>query len=654
MLRGDCKKSKIFLAVALSSLIPAIIGLSCLKPPALPQWDVTITVPVFNGAIPICEFFSDTSKFLLQPDSSLLFRWRHQFGPFYFDSAFTLLNLHQNQSLDIADLVFSSVYGGKSGEGVSQLFGVYIPDSGLIMQVPAIETSFTLTWEESDFQFVELLEGVVSLKIVNRTPWNWERVFVQANGIAGSFSNIGPGEVQTQRLRTGGVYWSSPAIFEVSLAGAGTGGESVRVYPGDSIIFEVEFDSLRIGSGRMNLRNAYGEKRVVINMESAKPLRIDDAVFTDGECEFLLCNRLNVPVFASYEVSKIGLRSSVMVESERAAAVQFGLAGLHINNRGRINGLFDFLVRITLDSTSGFVDFAKGSVFDINYAVNNAQVQSLTGAFQRPVYIAAYIDTLALRAPFSLRGCRFSDAEIVLESENSVGFPLELLVFLKSYRQGMLVANAQHLIQLLPGGINEPGRFNTSIPIEELLNVGPDFITFEYYIRIYGSGKFERGQCLAGGGTINVPLRLALRPDTVFVPEREIVIPEDDQKKISQSLSGGELEISLKNETPLGVTGRLFLKGDSVFPCGGPALIDSLVIPFAVPCGEVGQGGRCVLGRDTVLKVELDSTEATIFRSQRLKVRLAFELPETDTIVIYSGDRISLTAVSRLRVRIKD
>jgi hypothetical protein len=269
------------------------------------------------------------------------------------------------------------------------------------------------------------------------------------------------------------------------------------------------------------------------------------------------------------------------------------------------------------------------------------------------VYVRSKLDTLP-RLPYGIRGLRVASAEVALDMESGIGFPLEVLLEFKAWRDLVPVRTQKQSVIIEPGQPSSPVRTECVIPITELINTGPDYITLEQVTRILGRGSSEVSAFIVGRATMSTPMRLAFVADTVGTPTRAIPMSETQRGMAQDHLVGAEARLQLSNRLPVGFSGRLVMKPDSgALPAPG-TLVDSVVIPFGVPQGRLDSKGNCVGAEDTTLLVELDSTDASLLRTWPLCARVLFELPSTDTVIVRSTDRMTLDALLTLRVRIEE
>lgn len=624
-------------------------GGSCLKPPALPQWDISLKIPVYRRTIRLGELLSNSEKFQIQPDSSFVINLTHRWGPVAVDNAVSLLTIEEREKIGLEDFVFSNLGSGRDGISCEEIFGP-IPDSGLWLQIEPFSDIFEKHCAIENIQTVDILEGVVIVRLENRTPLNFDSIGIKLLGTVVHLGGIRAGEFQEEKLRLGGARAVNPIDYEVVVHSMGSGRDTVRIFPRDSLVIKIEPESLKIGGGRLKVVDAQAEKKVEIRMVARNPLRIDSLVLSQGQCVFTVGNRLPAAINLNYDFRKIGVSSSRTVEAEGGVTAEFNLSEVGIDNLRKTGGILELQTRIKFDSRGEFVDVTKDCAVDIGYVILDAKPRFLAGMFREPVYVFSHVETLPELVPFNLHGVRFSTAQLVLAGENGVGFPMDVFVTLKAIKNQEIVATVEDVITVMHGQRNQPGTFERMFPIATLLNTGPDFITCEYNVRMRGYGRFESGQSVSGSAVFNVPMRLAFVPDTVILPDKRIELSEEERQSVQDYLVDGQAGIRLKTALPFGMNGRLVLKPGSLSEPN--VLVDSVAIPFVVPAGVVNNQGRCVAERDTAISVCLDSMAVTVFRSYPLSARLIFEFPATDTVVVYTNDQIKLDATVEVRIRV--
>lgn len=624
-------------------------GGSCLKPPALPQWDVSLKIPVYQRTIRLGELLSNSEKFQIQPDSSFVINLTHRWGPVAVDNAVSLLTIEEREKIGLEDFVFSNLGSGRDGISCEEIFGP-IPDSGLKLQVGPFGNIYEKHCTIENLQTVDIIEGVVAVRVENRTPLNFDSIAIKLFGTVVHLGGFRAGEVQEEKLRLGGVKAVNPIDFEVAVHSMGSGLDTVTIFPQDSLVINIQLESLRIAGGRFKVVDAQAEKKIEIKMVARNPLRIDSLVLSQGQCVFTIGNRLPAAITLNYDFRKIGVSSSRMVEAGEGVTAEFNLAEVGIDNLRKTGGILELQMRIRFDSRGEFVDMTKDCAVDIGYVILDAKTRFLVGMFREPVYVFSHIETLPELVPFNLHGVRFSTAQLVLAGENGVGFPMDVFVVLKAIKNQQIVATVEDVIAVMQGQRNQPGTFERTLPITTLLNTGPDFITCEYNVRMRGYGRFESGQSVSGTAVLNVPMRLAFVSDTVILPPKKVELSEEERQSVQDYLVDGRAGIRLKTALPFGMNGRLVLKPSSLSEPN--VLVDSVTIPFVVPAGVVNNQGRCVAERDTAISVCLDSMAVTVFRSRSLSAGLIFEFPATDTVIVYTNDQIKLNATVEVRVRV--
>ena len=245
-------------------------------------------------------------------------------------------------------------------------------------------------------------------------------------------------------------------------------------------------------------------------------------------------------------------------------------------------------------------------------------------------------------------------ADLALDIESSVGFSFEVCLKFTAWRDLVPVCTLAQNIVIAAGQPWCPARTEQTIPLTDLINAGPDYITVEQVTRIMGEGSSDVSAFIAGRVTMSTPLRFAFVADTVATPAKSIPMSESQRGMVNDHLVGAEATLQLANHLPIGFSGRLVIRPDSGTAMDPASLVDSVVIPFGVPPGTLDHEGNCVGDGDTTLVVDLDSANATLLRTWPLSARVIFELPNTDTVTVRTTDRMTLDALLGLRVRIQE
>lgn len=648
MLRVNGYRLK-FLICLLALLL--LFGGACLKPPALPQWDISLQIPIYRRIVRLGEILSNSNKFRVQPDSSFAIYLVHRLGPVEVSDAVSLIAVEERKKIALEDFVFSRLGGGKSGITGGDLFGS-IPDSGLVLRVEPFRTVFVKECWLEDIQTVDILNGDVIASVENRMPFTFDTVEITLLGGVVNIDNLGSGENKEGKIRLGGLTVFNPIVLQIAVSSSGSGPDSITIYPADSLVVNIALETLRIGSGKFRAANARVERKFCFPIAAIYPLRIDSLVLERGRGMFAVGNRLPTAISLDYDLRKIGVSSSRRVEPGAVMVVDFDLAEVRFDNRGKTGGIMELQVAAELDFRGEFVEVTKDCGLDISYVIQDAEPRILVGMYREPVYFFSRVETIPGVTPFNIRGARFSNAELMLEGESRVGFPTDVFIKLQAIKNGQVVGSVEDVLFVEPSREGQPVFFAWTKPVTALLNSGPDFITCEYNLRVKGYGHFEIGQSISADGVLNAPLRLAFVPDTVFLPEIEVEFSDRERESVQNYLVDGAAGVWLNSALPFGLNGKLVLRPESTAEPG--VFVDSVIIPFLVPAGIVNAQGKCISGRDTTMSVFLDSNEVTIFRSHALSAKLILEFAETDTVVVYTNDQVKLEAMVELRIRVNN
>jgi hypothetical protein len=433
----------------------------------------------------------------------------------------------------------------------------------------------------------------------------------------------------------------------------GTGSDTIYLKKADSIPVGFEFDSLHLSSARMRIPYAEGRRTCRVGLGSYKPFRIDSMQISGGVCGLVLNNQFAVPVDVALDVPKLGVKSQYRLGAKASVVVDLDLTGLTLDNRTRVNSLFDFHVKAVPDTSCGVVTLGKSDCIAVTYQTDNLKARRIAGEFREPVYVNSRLDTLP-RLPYGIRGLRVAAADLSLDFESGIGFALEICLKFTAWRDLMPVRTQEQSIVVAAGQPWSPVHTEQTIPLTDLINAGPDYITVEQVTRIMGLGSSEVSAFITGRLAMSTPLRIAFVADTVATPARSIPMSESQRSLVNDHLVGAEATLQLANHLPVGLSGRLVIRPDSGVARNPGTMVDSVVIPFGVPPGTLDRKGNCVGDGDTTLVMELDSADASLLRTWPLNARVTFELPNSDTVTVRTTDRMTIDALLGLRVRIQD
>jgi hypothetical protein len=638
------------ISVALVSL--ALVGVFCLKPPAMPQWDVDANVPLYSGTFRLVDLL-DSSYFRVQADSSVSFIIDVPFDTVRPGEALDVFAVDKSDRIGLADFLMRAAARGDLSLTLSELAGIVIPDSGTKARLPPFENAFERECRLDRIEEAEIASGVVRVTCTNYTGLTFDSLV--ARGALGSvcFRGLKPGDSRSVRIEVGGIVVNSPMRLSFVAGSPGTGSDTVFLKKSDSIPVGFELDSLHLSSARMRMPYAEGRRTCRVGLGSYKPFRIDSLQVSGGVCGLVLENQFAVPVDVGLDVPKLGVKSQYRLDAKASVVVDLDLTGLTLDNRTRVNSLFDFHVKAVPDTSRGVVALGKSDGIAVTYQTDSLKTRRIAGEFREPVYVKSRLDTLP-RLPYGIRGLRVAAADLSLDFENGIGFALEVCLKFTAWRDLVPVHTLEQSIVIAPGQPSSPVLTEQTIPLTDLINVGPDYITVEQVTRIMGLGSSEVSAYIAGRVTMSTPMRFAFVADTVATPAKSITMSEPQRSLVNDHLVGAEATLQLANHLPIGFSGRLIIRPDSGVVRDSGTLVDSVVIPFGVPSGTLDHKGNCVGDGDTTLVMELDSADASLLRTWPLNARVTFELPNSDTVTVRTTDRVTIDALLGLRVRIEN
>ncbi len=637
--------------VVLLTTALVLAGLFCLRPPAMPQWDTTLAVPLYQTTLRLVDFL-DTSRFKVGPDSTLSFAAKFQIDTVTPAGVVDLVNTHECSRIQLPDFVLSGFCAIRTRVGLEELIGRSIPDSGTKQPVPAFERTFERAFEFSDIVWAEIARARAGIRVTNHTGLVLDSVALVFPFGCQVVGPLAAGESRLAEFDIGGTFVQSPVPALAVIGSAGTTGGTVRLSKTDSVALEFKLDSVQVVGARCRLPAARGQRWCRVMTRSTKPFKADSMVLAAGTCQIEVANDFGLPLEAEVRVPKLGRTVRCRLAGHGVSAVDLDLTGVKVDNRSRTNSLLDFEVVAVLDQTDEYVDLTKADGLTVNHTTRSLEPERVAGTFTDAVYVAARLDTLPRFLPSGMHGVRVPSADVVLDLDNCIGFPLALSLELAAVRNGAVVARSVQSLTIPAGTIGFPTAGTWVLPITDLVNAGPDAITMTRTVRIFGQGNYERSAWIAGRAAISTPMRFAMVPDTVPTPARRITIAQSPAEAASRYFVSGRATLSFKNHFPTGFAGWLLVKPDSsALPVSG-VLTDDIVFPFAVPRGRIDRLNNCVGESDTIVQIELDSVQITMFRKSPLAAQLFLALPATDTLNYRATDRLHVNALLELEMRV--
>lgn len=633
--------------VAAAALL--LVGLCCLRAPEPPQWDVELALPAYNGQLRLAGLL-DPARFIVAPDSSIFFMASQSLDTMRPGSEIEFLTFAEPSDIKVSDFKLPAFGRGLGGLGIEELTGLPVPDSGVKARVEPFAVAGGSDCPVEDLEWVEAVEGYLRVEVVNRTGLQFDSVLVATPAGTAKLEKLAAGETRSERLAVVGQRVSSPLVFTYAVGSPGSMSESLQLRKTDSLLFRFTLDSMRLARGRLRIPAVQAERRCAVRITCTRPMRIDELILDGGDCRFLATNRFGFPVRLKLDARRLGKSEEFSIEGDRSVSTSADLSGVRMDSKSRTNSLFDFRITVEVSPSDEYVSIEKDDGLLVECRTERLRPQEVAGEFPEPIYVAASLDTIADFRTLGVHGVRIANAELALDLENAVGFPIETEMKLTAVRNDRRAATASRLLSLPPGSPEQPVRQSWTIPLSELLNCGPDLITAEYVTRILGTGRFVANAGVTGGALVSSPLRLALVPDTVILPSRRIAPTLAQQEVLKKHLVSGAAWLTIANRFPFAAQGRL-----TVIPDSGArrqeTQVDSLSFEFGTPSGRLDRRGNCVSPRETTICFELDSIGASLFRTWPLNLTMRLFLPESDTVTVRASDCLGIEALVRLRLR---
>jgi len=651
-LKGELElKVKGYQAVTATILL-LLLGVFCLKPPEMPEWDTQVNVPLYSRVVRLVDFL-DSTKFRILPDSSIEFHCSFPIDTVSPEGVIDLVSVNESRRIGLADFTFTSMPAFDLRVGLEDVVGMPLPDSGLKVLLPGFETSLARPCSIPDLAYAEVVSGVLRAEVTNQTGVPLDSVGISVCGLSLRLAKLGPGGVKKTSLEFGGVCFEQGAAAEIVFGSAGSGKDTVLLTKADEVKVRLELDSLKVSAAKMKVPKASGKRRCQVTTQSSKPFRIDSLRLSSGVCRIVLENQFSIPVRARLDVPAFGRSYEQDLPGRGSTQVDVDLSGARVDNRSRTNCILDFLVNAEPVRCQEFVELGKSDGVSIGYATDELKPEMIAGEFLQPVYVGTRLETLPPFLPRDVNGVRLPKTEIMLDIDNAIGFPMDARLQLTAYREGAEGARLEQPLAIAPGAFSQPNAQEWALPIDELLNVGPDVIVLEQVVRMTGSGCYTRGSWLAGRASITTPMRMAFAADTVRIPGTAVRIAEEHRRRLAEHFAGAVATIDVANHFPMRLSGWLELSADSSASPVPGVLVDTVRLPFGVCQGRMDHGGNCVGDVDTSVVCELDTVQATLLRKSPLQAKVFLCLEPSDTLNFKGTDRLSLSARVALGVRMK-
>lgn len=639
--------------IGLAVVVLALAGIFCLRPPAIPQWDTELTVPLFTGQLRLCDVL-DSTRFRFGPDSALRFALAIPCDTVRPDAALDIVGVDEVHRLSLSDFLLRDLGRTRTRFELAEIVGQPIPDSGLKVRLEPFLVTCEHQVEIDGVAHAQLATGLLRVRVANFTPLDYDSMVVGVGPGLVRLDGLSAGEARDITVDLSGEAVSSPLTLRLTGGSPGTRGDTVRMAKHDSLLVECRLDSVRLERGRVRVPAASATKRCAVRMTRRRAMRIDSLELREGRCGFVLANDFGIPLDLQLQVPRLAASRELNAGPHTAEKFDMDMAGLVIDHRSPTNALFEFLISGATHGIDTLVNLDKDDAVVVSHSTSGIRLQIVVGLLREPVYVASRMVRVPLSMPGGVSGLRMSKVELGMWFASEVGFPMDLMLTVRAWREGTPLAAVERTLTLAAGGPGRPSVCEGVMPLAELVNLVPDELTFEYGTRIRGEGRLEHGAAVVADAAVSAPLRLAVVPDTVELPARRLQLSEQQRELVHRHLVSGSATLILRNHLPFGVGGRIVIAPDSGASRPPDCPVESLVLPFAIAPGRVDRQGNCVDGVESELAADIDSLSMGIFQCRPLAVRAVFELPATDTVVLHAGDRAAVEALVRLRVRIEE
>ncbi|MEO0073204.1 MAG: hypothetical protein ABIK43_00895, partial [candidate division WOR-3 bacterium] len=503
----------------------------------------------------------DSISYRLNSDSTIEFIQVMSLDTIRPDDAFELAGTDEQRRIAVADFPLRGLGEIAARVSVKEILGSVVPESGGKVRLEPFFAGHETDVVVGDVVTADIVGGAIVVSFSNYTTIRFDSVVIGTQAGEVKFGVAKPGETHMARLTIGACRIASPTTIRFAMWSPGTGPESVVVSGVDSLVVRVLIDSVHLGAGRLRLPHAQVARRCPIRLVSAKLLRIDRLEIERGQCEIAVTNGLNVPVLVRFSVPQLGTSAGCKIERKSSACVRIDLRGLVVDNGGQINSPVWLCATATIPQDSGWIDVGKDDAVDFNYIASGLRPRTIAGCFREPVYVSSQTRQMSV-APLGMRGIRVSHITMVLELENRVGFPIEILANLQAIRGARVIRVARHSLVLEPSPTGQlPATKRWVIPMEELVNTGSDSIRWECSYRISGEGCFESGSFVAGSGLVSSPFRMAMEPDTITLPCNTVNLKGNGLERFMGKLESAFVLLTIANHFPIPLSGRVILLG---------------------------------------------------------------------------------------------
>jgi len=637
------------------ALVLALGGASlvCLKAPRVPSWDTAVNLPLSDNTFRLLDLL-DRRYFSVGSDSAMQFCAAVNFDTVRPISRIQLSPNPLSKSLGLADFMLTGKYAGRIVLALQDLLNETLPEQPTLMPIPAFTFSIDRSVSIGGIRSAEVRSGAVRVSVHNFSNVALDSLCL---GCAmASLRFVGVEAQSGESLRAGLDGDSIGAENEVLIAGGsrGSNGRPIPVARDDSLVIDLQLDSLRLVSGELQVPAANVERTLFLGATANNSFALDSVTFAQGSAQLEFQNGLPVPVRVTCTIAELDWHGNLALPPFGVETVGIDLTGRTLGNSGSRNSLLTVDVRAATAASGDYVSIDQQQSLSVKATVQGMKPSHLAGTLRAPLCTTTPRKTLPGPLPNGFAALRLPRCRMDVVVTSGTHFRTRLKLHVVAVNKSGDSAWIDREVQMEPGRPDDPRTAEFHVPLAGLLNIGPEHLGVSCDIKVWGRGDVGENSSICGNASVSTPLRLMLVRDTIDMGSRIVTIDRSTRDRIDRYLVGGEVRAEIENHFPLGMNALVALTQvpDSADSAGSERACAPVELPVEIPAGVVDQREICRRSVDTTVTGELDSSQLDVFRNPRFAAHLLLYVPSTDTVEIRDQDFVRIRTRATLKLRV--
>jgi hypothetical protein len=668
---------------ALFLIVAALmVGLwSCVpKTPEVPTWEVEFNLPLSENRTTLAEIVERTEELIVGPDSLLGFRLEEEIQTIVVGESLTVESLIEEvDTAYLGNMTIRPDEAETTGIGLTEIWseaGNFHGQKVIIGETvfPEINKDL-LPYDYFDSLGVHSGEVALSVKndsilqIVNLQLFLLDDVDSSTVGSV-TIDTLRRGQEATRTITIADDTLSNDFSVRLTADNFSSGGDSVTIDSTSQIDLVVDFPTdLEVNFAKSRIPTQTFEK---VDSVGIPNMSIESAQIYSGNVGIEIDSYLPIQSRCVLTFPNLRREGSVVWKSFLLGpgvtdTVTISLSGAEFssNRSGPTPYLQVQLADSTVDTGTGKVTLRSEDYISAEIRVAELQLESLTGVLESTrLGLTPFREEIDM--PAGLTGIELQDPSLSLNLRSSGDFPVIFdLSFLGANERGQTrVLNLQDTLHFTGGqGVATFDKNNSTLV--DFLEIMPSRIVLDLdeSSMFLGDGVSQitayRADSIAGEMLIESPMWAVIAQTGFHGRETEIEEIEIEKEFTTQLLSG-EIQVTLYNHLPFGISRILFHLSEY------PESVYSPNPEVTISLGSLSPGifdstGRVIAPDTTVGRVTLTEEELDIFRNPSKEskyVYLGYRVVSSGTggeaVKVYQSDYLEHKSNAKLRMRLTE